>query len=250
MQRVVVGAGLIAVLAVGARGQGKDSRPQFEVASVKRDGTGGRGSMDFSRGGDRFTATNMPLGAIILVAYNITARQLEGPMDAFSERYDIAAKADHPLNANTMLRMLQSLLADRFKLAIHRETREVPVYALTVGKGGPKLKPSEAAAGPRTPAGAGGTEVASGHISFQGESMADFAWALSRMAAIGDRVVVDQTGLKGAYEFELRFERESPESLGPSIFEAVQEQLGLKLVSTRAPVEFLVVDHVEKPGEN
>ena len=195
-------------------------------------------------------AENMPLGAIILVAYNITVRQLEGAAEAFSERYDIAAKADHPVSSDAMRRMLQSLLADRFKMVAHRQTREVPVYALTVGKGGPKLESGDAVDGPRTPARAGGTEVSSGHISFQGESMGDFAWALSRMAAIGDRVVVDRTGMEGAYAFELRFERESPESRGPSIFEAVQKQLGLKLVSTRAPVEFLVVDHVEKPGEN
>ena len=91
--------------------------------------------------------------------------------------------------------------------------------------------------------------------------MPDFAWALSRTAGIGDRVVVDDTGLKGNYDFELTFERDSAPAgadvgepaarlVGPSIFSALQEQLGLKLESKKAPVEFLIIDHIEKPSEN
>jgi uncharacterized protein (TIGR03435 family) len=222
--------------------------------------------MDFSKGGERFTATNMPLGALILIAYDITVRQLSGPGAVLSEKYDIAAKAEHPARPGEILRMLQALLADRFKLVVRRETREVPVYALTIAKGGPKLHPSDVSesegAGPRTPAGAGGVEPRSGHLIFKNESMPDFAWALTRTAGIGDRVVVDDTGLKGRYDFELKYERDNvppagaeahepgTRAEGPSIFSALQEQLGLKLESKKAPVEFLIVEHAEKPSEN
>jgi len=265
MGRTIPCASLIALMSSGAYGQSTPAAPVFEVASVKPHSAGIRGSsVDFSVG-ERFTATNMPLGGLILMAYNITVRQISGQDPLLSERYDIAAKAEHVVSRDQMLRMLQSLLVERFKLVVHRETRDVPVYALVVGRGGPKLHRSDPSRGevinPRTPTGAGGTELKSGHLIFKDESMSDFAWALSRMAAIGDRVVLDNTGLNGTYDFELTFEPskmlvggEAPGTStsieGPSIFESVQEQLGLKLESKKGPVEFLIIDHVEKPSAN
>ena len=267
MGRIIARAGLIAFMSLGACGQVATAPSVFEVASVRLNKTGTRGgSMDFSKGGERFTATNMPLGALVLVAYNVTVRQLSGPGASLSEKYDIAAKAEHAVSADEMLHMLQALLVDRFKLVVRQETKEVPVYALTIGKGGPKLRqgdpPEREGATPRTPSHAGGTEPRSGHLIFKNESMSDFAWALSRTAGIGDRVVVDNTGLKGNYDFELTFERDSRPPAGadvrepairlqgPSIFSALQEQLGLKLESKKAPIEFLIIDYVEKPSEN
>jgi uncharacterized protein (TIGR03435 family) len=249
------------LMVFAAFGQTPAPSPTFEVASVKPSHSTARGAVEFSKAGDRFTATNMPLGALILIAFNLTVRQISGPDQAFSERYDIVAKAQHPVPAAEMSQMLQALLADRFKLVFHREIRDVPVYSLTIAKGGPKLHRSDPPDGeiatPRTPAHAGGTESSSGHLAFRNESMADFAWALSRTAGIGDRVVVDRTGLEGTYDFELAFERDSAPPagtdsarLGPPIFSALQEQLGLKLESARAPVEFLIIDRVEKPTEN
>jgi bla regulator protein BlaR1 len=200
-----------------------------------------------------------------LMAYNITVRQISGQDPLLSERYDIAAKAEHAVSRDQMLRMLQALLVERFKLVVHRETREVPVYALSVGRGGPKLHRSDLSRGevinPRTPSGAGGTELKSGHLIFRDESMSDFAWALSRMVATGDRVVLDNTGLNGTYDFEVIFEpsrtlpgAELPGTATsievPSIFEAVQEQLGLKLESKKGPVEFLIIEQVERPSAN
>lgn len=85
--------------------------------------------------------TNMPLGALLLVAYDVTARQLSGPQEAISEKYDIVAKAEHPVSRDEMLRMIQALLADRFKLVLRREVKEVPVYALSVAPGGPTPAP-------------------------------------------------------------------------------------------------------------
>jgi uncharacterized protein (TIGR03435 family) len=222
----------------------------FEVASVRPNRTGARGgSLDFPAGRDRLSMTNMPLGALILTAYDLTVRQLSGPGELLSERYDIQAKSETPGSADTMRGMLRALLAERFRLVAHWETREVPVYALTVAKNGPKLRESDAAAvdAPRMPAHAAGAELATGHLTFHGESMPDFAWALSRMAGIGERVVVDQTGLQGRYDFELTFARE-PES--PSLFAAIPEQLGLKLEPKKAPVRFLIVDRLERPTAN
>ena len=241
--------------------------PRFEVASVRLNQTEVRGgSMDFSPGGERFSMTNMPLGALILVAYDITVRQISGPPGFLGEKYDITAKTEHPVKPSEVIRMLRALLEDRFKLVMRRETRQVPVYFLTVAKGGPKLRESAAPEGVgtalRIPSRAGGTEPASGHLVFRKESMPDFAWALSRMAGIGDRVVIDKTGLAGSYDFELTFAQDTaprrhpdlPESATlsdrPSLFSALPEQLGLKLESRKAAVDFLVIDHIERPSEN
>jgi uncharacterized protein (TIGR03435 family) len=248
MGRMLAVVTLIAFTSSAVRSQ---ATPAFEVASIRLNKTGIRGgSMEFPKGGERFTATNMPFGALVLVAYNITVRQLSGP-EVLSEKYDVSAKADHAVSPDVMLRMLQALLADRFKLVVRHETKEVPVYALITAKGGPKLHrsdpPESEIATPRTPARAIGTESRGGYI-FKNESMPDFAWALSRMAGIGDRVVIDDTGLKGNYDFDLTFGRNSPGE--PSIFSALQEQLGLKLESRKAPVEFLIIDHVETPSDN
>jgi bla regulator protein blaR1 len=253
-------------MSLGASDQAAEATSEFEVASIRLNKTGlpRRGSMEFSRGGERFTATNMPLGPLILTAYNITVRQISVPASFPDDRYDIAAKADRPLSPAEMRHMLQQLLVDRFKLVVHREIKEIPVYALAIGKGGQKLRQSqerESEATPRTPSRAGGTELGTGHIIFKNESMPDFAWALSRTIDTGDRVVVDQTGLVGNYDFELTFGRDNEPTAGadgresatpqlPSIFSALQDQLGLRLEPTKASVEFLVVVHVEKPSDN
>src|SRR5260370_11261727 len=131
MGQTIRSASLIALMAFGAFGQDAPARLVFEVASVKPSKGEVRGaSADFSEGGQRFTATTMPLGGLILMAYNITVRQLSGPGPVLSERYDVAAKAERSVSRDQMLRMLQALLVDRFKLVLHRETKEVPVYAL------------------------------------------------------------------------------------------------------------------------
>ena len=127
MGRMIASASLIAFMSFGACGQVATAPPVFEVASVRLNKTGMRGgSMDFSKGGERFTATNMPLGALVLIAYKITVRQLSGPGALLSEKYDVAAKAEHAVSPDEMLRMLQALLVERFKLIVRQETKEVP----------------------------------------------------------------------------------------------------------------------------
>jgi uncharacterized protein (TIGR03435 family) len=153
------------------------------------------------------------------------------------------------------LRMLQTLLADRFNLTVHRETREQPIYALVIAKGGPKLhESSEEALVPVI------QKRANGGFVNRGAPMSTLTVVLSQQVG---RTVVDKTGLKGRYDFSLEYERRragrgdpddpepapSPDGL-PSVYTALQEQLRLKLESQKGPVEFIVVDHAEKPSAN
>lgn len=145
--------------------------------------------------------------------------------------------------------MLQALLADRFTLKVHQETRELPIYTLVVAKGGPRFQPSKI----------NGTTINSGiaYITVVGSdhTVALLAEQLSRTLG---RVVMDKTGLDGRYELTLKWATDeggagtggSSADAGPSIFTAIQEQLGLKLESGKGPIPILVVDHLEKPSEN
>jgi uncharacterized protein (TIGR03435 family) len=150
--------------------------------------------------------------------------------------------------------MMQRLLADKFKLAVHNETRELPVYALVLAKGGMKF---QAAKDPNSGVRSSGR---TGQLKGQGVTMADLAKALTRtlQTELG-RVVIDQTNLTGKYDLTLKWTPSmgsppmlngQPDTSAPDIFTAVQEQLGLKLESTKAPVPVLVVDHAELPSEN
>jgi uncharacterized protein (TIGR03435 family) len=163
-----------------------------------------------------------------------------GPAWVNSEGFDIEAKGDHSASDAQLGQMVQSLLADRFKLALHRETRQLPVYALVVAKNGPKIRESTAA----RPGMAGGP----GQLDAQKISLQVFTQTLGRQL---DHPVLDQTGLTGRYDFKLNWSPdESDATGGPSIFTAVQEQLGLKLETQTGPVEVLVIDHAEKPSDN
>jgi uncharacterized protein (TIGR03435 family) len=153
-----------------------------------------------------------------------------------------------------MLRLLQSLLEDRFKLVVRRETRELQSYALVVDKGGRRLHLSDSPhvndAAPLNPYHARGGERSAGYLVFKNETMADFAFRLSTLVVLDSRVVVDKTGLDGHYDFELKFARDSPSADGPSIFTAIREQLGLKLEPRKIPLEFLSAERAERPAEN
>jgi uncharacterized protein (TIGR03435 family) len=234
------------------RAQSKDA---FDVTSVKLNTTGrGGGYPGLAPGGERFTATNLPLMALIMLAYNITPNQIAGVPNSFNrEGYDIEGTCDHRITKEQASRMLQTLLADRFKLLLHRETRNQPVYALVVGKNGSKLQENKEASGlpDRRRSGSG--------FAFTRTPIATLTLILSQEVG---RTVVDKTGLTGSYDFTLQYARErmgrgdsdagastNPNDL-PSIFTAVYEQLGLKLEPQEGPVEFIIVDYVEKPSPN
>ena len=244
--------------------------PSFEVASVKPNNSGSRASSSRSLPGGGFTATNIPLRLLILQAYRIKGFQLTGGPDWLdSARFDIAARAPENARPDELLPMLRALLADRFKLVAHKETKDQPVYALVMarsdGRLGPKLKPStldcsiRPELGQQNPCGMNtNTTNTLGSMKGTGKTLADLAGALGNF--IVNRMVVDRTGMAGAYDFELSWTTDNLQSAtnpaganisdAPSIFTAVQEQLGLKLESQRGPVEFLVIDSVERPSEN
>jgi len=243
---------LVVLASSGAIAQ---SLPVFDVASVRMSrNAAGRGSAEFSLGGERFTATNTSLGQLILIAYGITPLQVGPFVPPIYGKYDIQANVEHPVTRKEVLMMLQALLRDRFNLRTHWETRQLPTYALRVNKQEPKLKLSKEQI-PWNLSRLNGNEIKHGQMIFQSESMQDFASVLSTLVVVG-RVVVDETGLTGQYDFALNFA--PPDGItdfptnesAPSIFTAMKEQLGLRLDPRRAPIQFLVIEHVERASEN
>jgi bla regulator protein BlaR1 len=253
-----IAIGIVNAPRVQAQAQAGTTSPlAFEVASIRlsKPKPGTHAFIGAAPGGQRLTATNLPLKFLIIMAYNITNRQISGgPSWLDSEGYDIDAKAERPVSRDQLYLMLQTLLADRFKLTLHRETRELQVYALVVEKDGPKFKlhPNQDVVQPLVSPGG------RGQVNFQNVPVSRLAWFLSTQL---DRSVLDKTGLDGNYDFTLEWtpDRPSkdyvpdtppPDPSGPSIFTALQRQLGLKLESQKGPVEFLRVEHAEKPTEN
>jgi len=235
---------------------GQSAKPlEFEVASVKTNQSGQREGGINAIGGGRFRATNIPFKILLATAYDVAFDQISGGPDWLdSERYDIEAKPDRLATTQQIHLMLQKLLADRFGLVLRRETREMPILALLGDRGSSKLRVHD---GPEVDFGIRPGDK--GQIVFTGVTMPRFTQFLSIRLS---KTVVDKTGLAGVYDFELAWapdepqRDEGPEHLpqpdpsGASIFTAVREQLGLKLVSEKGPVEFLNITHVERPSEN
>jgi uncharacterized protein (TIGR03435 family) len=244
------------------------AQPISYVASVKPNNAAeARGFSEYLPGG-RFTATAITVRDLLRIAYRIQPYQLVGAPAWFSaRRFDIEAKVeDQPAPSQQVL--LRALLKDRFKLAIHNETRELPVFALVLARGDGKLGPQLTSsvldcaaylAGPHGPPEPGRTPNCATNISVR--SLSGRAITMSQLATslapLVSRFTVDKTGLKGGFDVDLTW---TPEQVSPntdatsnselSIFTALQEQLGLKLVSGRGPVEVLVMDRLEEPSEN
>lgn len=275
----------------------------FEVASIKPV-AGENGIFRISIGtspGGRWTANGITASILMQQAYDIKDYQITGgPSWLTTERYDIVAKADTPnLDRETLRVCLQSLLAERFKLQIHRETKELPIYSLVVGKAGHKLKVSETQpskdAQPPDPSKAGqtgavgtGVGVGSGaRVSGPGgpgpggammrmgrgqlnAQMVPVSSIAAMLAQQLGRPVVDRTDIKGNFDFSLQWTPDETQRgggfggmdrpatevplpsdpSGPSLFTAVQDQLGLRLEATKGPVEILVIDRIEKASGN
>jgi uncharacterized protein (TIGR03435 family) len=281
--------------------QAAAANPEFEVASIKINKSGDGRVMVQNQPGGRFTATNVTLRMLIRQAYQLQDFQISGgPSWLNDDHFDVVAKADPsalgggtggpafgaPDSGPTPTQlMIRALLADRFKLTVHHDNKELPVYALVVarsdGKLGSALKKSDvdcaamiAAArgrgrGPMAPPAPGermpcGFRVGMGTMTAGGATLAQLATSLSMFVG---RVVVDKTGITGGYDFDLTWTPDqmpqrppgAPDPVfngvaidpnGPSIFTAVQEQLGLKLDSQKGPVAVLVIDRAEHPVEN
>jgi len=240
------------------------ANPSFEVATIKPARPEGRFSILVNRSG-MLNTTSTSLSDLMKFAYGVHPRQITvGPSWLETERYDVTAKPDTEgiPNVEQLKVMVQKLLADRFQLAFHRAQKELSVYAITVTKTGPKLSKNES--GNALP-GFGGPPR---NFSVRNATMAEFAGVLQ--ANILDQPVVDQTGLGSTrYDFILKWTPDpSQGQIGgpgpgpnapppapdadapPDLFTAFQQQLGLKLESTKAPVDVLVIDKVEKPSEN
>lgn len=219
----------------------------FEVASIRPDRAGGSYGIRVTPGG-RLTATNVTPLMLIRRAFDVEIFQLaDGPAWLDSERYDVEARTADSLDIppDELRRLLQTLLADRFALKVHREIQELPVYSLVTGKKGPALA---AHVGDDAPSVSMDFSPGKAVMIARNTSMAAFARALSRLPG---RPVNDNTGLRGTFDFTLEWSPDqTEESTGASLFTAIQEQLGLKLESTKGPVEVIVIDHVERPSEN
>jgi uncharacterized protein (TIGR03435 family) len=273
---------LVAMLASGlAFAQSTPAPLTFEVASIKpSSGDDGRIGIQFMPGGGLRT-TGTPLKFLITFAYDVRDFQVSGgPGWVNSDRFDILAKSDRDAaeggpddmrkmsdaqmkTASEQMRLkLQALLADRFQLTIHRETKDAPVYALVIGKNGSKLKESEVKQGDRR------RMMRMGRSEFNAEGV-EIEMLTHTLSNVLGRPVIDRTGLKGNYDFKLTWTPDPgqaggpggppppgveapppPDPNGPSIFTAVQEQLGLRLESQKGPVDLIVIDRVEKLSEN
>jgi len=251
MQPTVAVTSLLALGSFAAFGQ--LAPPAFEVASVKPNlmsKAGGRGSdrPDIKAAPGSLTMRNVNLSGCIQWAYEVKAYQISGPDWLGSKRFDILAKAGGPASEKDLRRMLQALLAERFKLALHRQTKELPVYALVVAKNGPKFHESQS----------------EGETSFQGRKMSMSVQRIP-MSQVADFLsnplrmpVVDMTGLKGRYDLDLDLaaylpteKPETPPDVTAIITTALQEQLGLKLESRKATIDMLIIDHAQEvPTEN
>lgn len=237
--------------------------PEFEVTSIRRSKSD-QPSLIGGEGRGRYRATNVPIVLLIRMAYGIDDYQLVGAPDWISsERYDIEAKMDGSESQEQGL-LLQEMLKDRFKLKVHGEAKEVSVYFLVPSKGGPKVKagpctPQDPNApivrGPKQTASCGFSGVTDFSLlatSIDATRLADL------LSGILERRVLDKSGLSGRFDVDLSFR---PDDLGPensngpfanlpSIFVALEEHLGLKLQTGRAPIDALVIDHIERPSEN
>jgi uncharacterized protein (TIGR03435 family) len=215
--------------------------PQFDVASIKPSDAGGN-YVEVTPAG--LTAHSATLATCIKWAYGVQSSQISGADSP--ERYDIVAKTAVPVPVDELEQMLQSLLAERFQLALHRQNREMQVYALEIEKKEPRFHASQG----------------DGESRQQAKSKLNREWKWTTMAQLADDLsdaveskIIDRTGLTGQYDFALDLtpylpaDHERPDLRG-MMLTAIREQLGLKLTAIRAPVEILVIDHAGKPSPN
>jgi uncharacterized protein (TIGR03435 family) len=256
MRTVIVFTNLLFSLAP-AFSQTPPARPEFEVASVKRNLSGSRPWLVPPVGG-RFTATNVPLRLLIGNGWRL--KILGGPSWVDTEGYDVSAIAPQPdVTPDDFSLMMQNLLKERFGLRVHSETHQARVYVLLPGKTGLKLpnaKPEPCFHGLKSQdavpqIGCAAMGVTSESITNEKVSM---EWFASVLAGVLGRPVLDRTGFTGSFEVHLEFAPVAPggdtDNTKPSLFTALEEQLGLRLEPQKGSEKVLIIDHVERPSEN
>ena len=244
---------------------------QFEVASIKPSASSPMGEHRISVGiapGGRLSVQGANVRMLMSIAYGVKEHEIVGgPSWVDTDRYDINAKPDAaslsgPVTQEQMRPMIQALLSERFKLATHSESKEATVYALVAGKNGPKLTETDPAAGANNRQ----VRMGNGSLNATGVPLQFLADSMSRIL---NRTVVDKTGLKARYDFKLEWTPDEstslrlpglpapggdgpppPEARGPSLFNALEEQLGLRLNTEKGQISTIVIDKIEKPTEN
>jgi uncharacterized protein (TIGR03435 family) len=255
MPRMTTAAILVALKSTILLGQ-TTTQPQFAVASIRPNtSTDPRRYITGMQRGD-LKAINYTLKDLIRLGWDVRSYEISGgPKWLDSDRYNIEAKPEVPLDVpgpgnegdHRLRLMVQAMLADRFKLKLHRETKEVSVYLLVIGRNGPRLKQT------REPADQGPhIQDSKGKLIATKVDMPLFSRALAGELGV---TVIDRTNLSGAYDLNLEWNPDEDvsaavSSSGPSIFTALQEQLGLRLESGKAPVDVVVVDYAEKASAN
>lgn len=247
MRKAIISIGNLILGCAAAYGQSTAELPAFEVTSVKptpplRQNQLG---MDFCRKGGSFSVAGTPVIWSLRYAFRLKDYQVSGAppwLEGFDSAYDIEGKPAGPVDNDQCRLMLQKLFVDRFRLAVHRQMKESPVYLLVVGKNGTKLREG------------GGVKLnGSVEVGASGKPVWEGGWTMSSLALhlsdFAGRPVIDRTGLTGSYGIDLSFSRSDGDDR-PSVFTAVQEQLGLKLEAGKAPIEVLVIDHIERPSAN
>lgn len=240
-------AGSIAALMIMVSAGRAQDGPAFEVVSIRPNNCTGCffGAPAFTAGS--IVWKNVTAKRIILAAYHLTNYQFSGAPDWLdSDRFDLEAKAGKPADEGELRQMLQTMLADRFKLVVRHESKEMPVYIMTVGKNGPKpkllpMKPGESV--PRLdppPPGSVGNLVYRGNL----QAFAEVTLSSGDPSRLIGRPVLDKTGLRGDYFFAVSWGENE------SVMNAIEDQLGLKFESQRLPMDTLVVERVEKPSQN
>jgi bla regulator protein blaR1 len=248
-------------------------QPEFEAVSIKPNKSGDARAVFHPSPGGRLTATNVTAKALIEWAYGVRDFQLSSkPGWADSERFDVAAKSDgnprYDFTKPELETMFRSVLADRFKLAIHRTTKEMPIYSLVLAKNGPRIQAVDEGDCPEVPTPENPCRSLRpnkfGQLSAKKAPLPALALVLVGFVR---RMVVDNTGLKGSYSYTLDWTKYlqppevppgvvpppnafDPASVEPAIATALEEQLGLKLEPAKGPVEMIVMDHLERPSEN
>jgi len=254
---LTIGIGLLSSSFV--HGQATPARLSFDVAAIKlsQPGVDGGGIKPLP-GGDGYVVQNMPIKIMISLMYRVPARQITGAPDWLdTEHYDIEAKADHAYSIDDLHVMFQNLLADRFNLKFHKEIKEGPVYALMLDKSGSKMTVNDSAQDFKIPILPGPDNVYVGTRV----PMPYFCWFLGQQLQEEHRPVINLTGLDKNYNFTLSFAPELPPNVPkenlppsfldrPSLFDALKQQLGLRLQAQKGPVEYYVIDHVDKPSAN
>jgi len=239
--------------------QDKPTRLTFDVATIRRSNANDlNGGIKPLPGGNGYSAKNIPIKLMISLMYRVPMRQISGDPDWLaSDRYDIEARADRSYDVDDLHVMFQNLLADRLNLKFHIETKEGNVYALMLDTPGSKMKVNDSPQDYKIPITFGqdgitvGTRVPMPHL----------CWWLGQQLQTTQRPVIDLTGLDKNYDFTLSFMPELPPDVSkdnfppefrdrPSIFDAVKQQLGLKLVAQKGPVQYYVIDHVDRPSDN